>query len=294
MRRAAPCREGVGKQTERLYHHPRGPYTGELPWEGDGHDVRCVPPTGYGPRPPIRAGHCCIRVHGPTGATRAAGFGGARDHGRDGGDPPGRGVWCGEVHRQRFGNPPHQHHATTGGVFLHGHHLLGRQRTRRNGLTGKVARGGAHATRDRRGRTWDGWRGAPRQAARTQTPSTRGDERAGEKVARRGTGPLMRGVAVPARRTTAAVANCRRDDWQDPGEEAPVRPRSGNAEDTRLTRTSGETRGDPRCQGGTTPPHGTRVQPGRARRCRAVVCTARARDGAVVPLSRGERPRYGA
>lgn len=92
----------------------------------------------------------------------------------------------------------------------------------------------------------------------------------------------------------AAEANCRRDDRQDPGEEAPVRPRSGNAEDTRLTRPSGETRGDPRCQGGTTPPHGTRVQPGRARRRRAVVCTARARDGAVVPLSRGERPRYGA
>lgn len=133
--------------------------------------------TGYGPRPPIRAGHCCIGAYGPTGATRAAGFGGARDHERDRGDPPGRGVWRGEVHRQRLGSPPHQHHATTGGAFLHGHHLLGRQRTRSNELTGKVARGGAHATRDRRGRTWDGWRDAPRQAARTQTPSTRGHER---------------------------------------------------------------------------------------------------------------------
>lgn len=36
MRGAAPCREGVGKQLERLYHHLRCPYTGGCYRRGTG------------------------------------------------------------------------------------------------------------------------------------------------------------------------------------------------------------------------------------------------------------------
>lgn len=112
MRRAAPCREGVGRQIERLYHQLRSPYNGGCYGRGTGIMLGTFHEQPRRRPPPIFL-FCFLLVHCAT-ATAAAGNrgasavkrataavlgvgnGGRRAGGGSGGTSDGSGGWRGQ------------------------------------------------------------------------------------------------------------------------------------------------------------------------------------------------------